>query len=447
MPGVTPSVWHWATTLAAPALRHMLRRRARRGKEWADRLPEREGIDPTPRPPGRLIWLHAASVGESVSILPLLPFLQGVTVLLTTGTVTSAALLAERLPTLETGPVLHRFVPLDVPRWAARFLDHWRPDAAAFVESELWPNILAACRRRQIPLMLLNARMSARSARGWARVPGFAHEILGSFTAVQAQSPTDAARLAALGARHVTAPGDLKLAAPPLPADPTELARLQTLTAGRPIWLAASTHPGEEAIAIRLHHRLSESFPTLLTIIAPRHPARGPGIEPAAPHRSRGEDPGALWIADTLGELGLLYRLAPITLIGRSLLRPGGGQNPWEPARLGCALVVGPHTANFERATTTLRHAGALTVVQDESALEAWLRTMLSNATLAATTGQAAEAASTGLSRLPQRTAETILELIQTVHKLPPLPLAGEGRGEGGTAKTDHRAHGQNTPP
>lgn len=418
MPGLTGSLllgyaWHGAATLAAPALRRILRHRVARGKEWADRLPEREGIDLTPRPPGRLIWLHAASVGESVSILPVLPFLCEVTVLLTTGTVTSAALLADRLPALRTGPVLHRFVPLDVPGWAARFLDHWRPDAAAFVESELWPNTIAACRTRRIPLMLLNARMSARSARGWRRAPGFAREVLGAFDSVRAQSPDDAARLEALGARHVSAPGDLKLAAPPLPVEAAELARLLTLIAGRPLWLAASTHVGEEAIAADLHRRLAPMHPGLLTIIAPRHPARGPSIEPAAPHRSRGQDPsGAIWIADTMGELGLLYRLSRIAFIGRSLLPPGGGQNPWEAARLGCALAVGAYTGNFEPAVNTLHKAGALQIAADPDALGAWLQTMLSSPGDALTAGEAARVAAFGLSGLPSDTAQTLLALL-----------------------------------
>ena len=413
MPGLTGRLWSAGATLAAPALRQMLRHRAQRGKEWADRLPEREGIDSTPRPPGRLIWLHAASVGESVSILPVLPFLREATVLLTTGTVTSAALLAERLPALGAEPVLHRFVPLDVPGWAARFLDHWRPDAAAFVESELWPNILAACRARRIPLMLMNARMSARSARNWSRAPGFARELLGGFQIVQAQSPADATRLLALGARHVTAAGDLKLAAPPLPVDEAELARLRARLAGRKLWLAASTHPGEEAIAVGLHHALAAAHPDLLTIIAPRHPARGPSIEPASPHRSRGQDPdGGIWVADTMGELGLLYRLAPLAFIGRSLLPPGGGQNPWEPARLGCALVMGPHTGNFEPAVSVLQQAGALQVAQDQQALMAWLQTMLSNPGAARAAGEAARAAASGVSSLPADTARALLNLL-----------------------------------
>ena len=417
MRSLTAAAWHGAASLAAPGLRLMLCRRAARGKELAHRLPERRGIDPAPRPPGRLLWLHAASVGESRSVLPVLQALPpDLNVLFTTGTVTSAALLAERLPALGLHQVMHRFVPLDVPAWAARFLDHWQPDAAAFVESELWPNLLVACRDRDIPAMLVNARMSARSAQGWSRAPGFARRILGGFCQVQAQSAEDAARLQALGARNVTAPGNLKLAAPPLPADPAELVRLQHLLNGRPVWLAASTHPGEDEVALAIHRALAPAHPGLLTIVAPRHPARGAEVAAAleAPRRSLQQDPPAdagLWVADTMGELGLLYRLAPLAFVGRSLTGQGG-QNPWEPARLGCAVAVGPHAENFAEAVAALAAAGGLTQVADAPGLEAWVDAMLRDPARRAVAGAAAQAAATGASDLPARTAQALLELM-----------------------------------
>ncbi len=417
MRSLTAAAWHGAASLAAPGLRLMLRRRAARGKELLHRLPERRGIDPAPRPPGRLLWLHAASVGESRSVLPVLQALPpDLNVLFTTGTVTSAALLAERLPALGLHQVLHRFVPLDVPAWAARFLDHWQPDAAAFVESELWPNLLAACRDRDIPAMLVNARLSARSAQGWGRAPGFTRRVLGGFCQVQAQSAEDAARLQALGARNVTAPGNLKLSAPPLPADPAELARLQHLLDGRPVWLAASTHPGEDEVALAVHRALAPAHPGLLTIVAPRHPARGAAVAAAldAPRRSLQQDPPAiagLWVADTMGELGLLYRLAPLAFVGRSLTGEGG-QNPWEPARLGCAVAVGPHTGNFAEAVAALAAAGGLTQVTDAPGLEAWVDAMLRDPARRAKAGAAAQSAATGAPDLPARTAQALLELM-----------------------------------
>jgi len=417
--GVIAALWHGGATLAAPALRTMLRRRAARGKEIVDRLPEREGIDPAPRPAGRLIWLHAASVGESQSILPVLSSLRAqapdVSILLTTGTVTSAALLAARLPELGLHPVMHRFVPLDVPAWVARFLDHWRPDAAGFVESELWPNLIDGCRARGIPMMLLNARMSARSLRGWQRAPGFARQIVGGFDRVQAQSAGDAARLRLLGARNVDAPGNLKLAAPPLPVDVGELARLRALIGRRPVWLASSTHPGEEDVAGQVHRRLAAAHPGLLTIVAPRHPGRGAAVAAAldAPRRAAGQDPGVgIWVADTLGELGLLYRLSPLAFVGRSLVGQGG-QNPLEPARLGCAIAVGPHTANFAEAVQALEAAGALTRVTDAPGLAGWVDGMLRDPAGMHAAGAAACAAAKGAAGLPERTAAALLSLMR----------------------------------
>jgi 3-deoxy-D-manno-octulosonic-acid transferase len=414
------ALWAVATTVAAPGLRLMLRLRQARGKEMPGRLAERRGIDHSPRPPGRLIWLHAASVGETISILPVLPVLAedapDATILLTTGTVTSATLLAQRMDPRLSGRVLHRFAPLDVPAWAARFLDHWRPDIAAFVESELWPNLLAGCRARGIPVMLMNARLSDRSMARWKHAPSLARQLLSSFERVQPRSESDAERLRSLGCSHLTEPGDLKLAAPPLPVDEAELQRLRDLLSGRPVWLAASTHPGEEPQILAVHRALVADHPGLLTIIAPRHPDRGGAIaaEAAASLRSRGDPPPdeGVWIADTLGELGLWFRLAGIAFIGRSLVPPGGGQNPLEPARLGCAIAVGPHTGNFTDHVAMLRASGGLTVVPDSVELTRWVDALLRDPVRRRATGEAARAALQRHSDLPQRTTAALLELM-----------------------------------
>ena len=409
------AAWAVAATAAAPGLRLLLRVRQARGKEAPGRLAERRGIDGTPRPPGRLIWLHAASVGETMSILPVLPPLAEVapTVLLTTGTVTSATLLAQRLDPALVGRVLHRFVPLDVPAWVARFLDHWQPDAAGFVESELWPNLLAACRVRHIPMVLINGRLSERSLARWRRVPRLAQHVLGEFASVQPRSETDAERLRALGCSRMSAPGDLKLAAPPLPVDETELQRLRELLAGRPVWFVASTHPGEESLVLSAHRALAAEHPLLLTIIAPRHPERGTTIRADA-YRSRGDGPPTkgVWVADTLGELGLWYRLAGITVIGRSLLPPGGGQNPLEPARLGCAIAVGPYTSNFTDHVAMLRAAGALAVVRDVLELARWVDGLLRDPERLQAMREAASTAVGCQADLPRRTAAALLELL-----------------------------------
>jgi 3-deoxy-D-manno-octulosonic-acid transferase len=421
MSGVVQHLWAGAASAASPALRCWLRLRLRRGKEIAGRLPERRGHERAPRPPGRLLWLHAASVGETVSILPVLAALEArapaLTLLVTTGTVTSAELLASRLG--RHARVLHRFVPLDVPAWTRRFLDHWRPDAAVFVESELWPNLLDACRRRRIPLMLVNARLSARSSARWARLPGFARQILGGFTLIQAQTEADAARLRGLGARSVTAPGDLKFAAPPLPVDADTLTGLRERLAGRPVWLAASTHPGEEALMFDVHRALAHAHPGLLTIVAPRHPERGARLaaeagELTVARRGAGEGPPAagIWLADTLGELGLWYRLSRIAFVGRSLVPPGGGQNPLEPARLGCATAVGPLTGNFLAPVESLAAARGLQRVADAAALTAWVDAMLRDPAACDAMGRAAAAAASRYADLPDRTAAVMLGLL-----------------------------------
>lgn len=373
------ALWAGATRLSAPLLRRMLRRRVGRGKEIPARLAEREGIETMGRPAGRLIWLHAASLGETISILPLLPMLAAEGhVLLTTGTVTSQKLLATRLPEMGLAErVIQRFVPLDVPRWAARFLDHWQPDAAGFVESEIWPNLLAAAAQRRIPLMLLNARLSARSLARWQKAPRTAREVLGWFSLIHPQSEGDGERFARLTETRILPPGNLKLAAPPLPVDSHTLSHLSTLIGG-PVWVAASLHRGEDEVIIETHARLSAVHPGLLTIIAPRHPERGAALAAlagGAPRRALGElppDRGGLWIADTVGELGLLYRLAPLAFVGGSLV-PHGGQNPAEPARLGRAVAIGPHTANFTDTVSLLQAGGALSVVSDAQDLGDWL--------------------------------------------------------------------------
>ena len=389
------ALWRAAGRLAAPLLPLWLARRARRGKEFPARLGERRGIAGLARPEGKLLWLHAASVGESLSALPLLAGLREarpkLSVLVTTATVTSARLLAQRLGgplaapdlsgALPASPwALHQLAPLDVAPWCGRFLDRWRPDAAVFVESEIWPAMLSALRQRRIPAALVNARLSERSARRWRRAPGLAAEALSTFSVILAQSRADAARLSALAGREVTSPGNLKHAAPPLPADPAEQARLAERFGSRPVWVAASTHRGEEEAVLAAHRVALASCPDLLLILAPRHPDRGAAIAALAEaagfrarRRSRGEDPcGPVWIADTLGELGLWYRLSLGAFLGGSLI-PHGGQNPLEPARLGLPVAFGPHTGNFAEVAAELLAAGAATRVDGARSLAAWV--------------------------------------------------------------------------
>ncbi len=414
-------LWHGVARAIAPALPLYLQLRLRRGKEIAERLGERRG-EGAARPPGPLLWLHAASVGETLSILPLLPRLldarPALHILVTTGTVTAATLLAQRLPEEIAARVQHRFVPLDVPAWVTRFLDGWRPTAAIFVESEFWPNLLAAAAARQIPIALVNARISPRSAGRWARLPGLARETLGRFSLILAQSEADAARFTALGAPHAVATGNLKFAALPLPADAHALAALRARTEGRPILLAASTHPGEEAMVAQAHAVLRDRFPSLLTILVPRHPERGPAIAESlglATRRGDGGLPGreaGLYLADTLGELGLFYRLADVALIGGSLV-PHGGQNPLEPARLGCPVIAGPHMGNFAAITGLLHDVqGIRRCDASPAALAEAVGDVLSNPQTMRAMADAAARVTAGQAELPDRVVASLLPLL-----------------------------------
>jgi len=385
-------------TLAGPAIRLLLARRRARGKEDPERMGERRGIAGLNRPPGRLIWLHAASVGEAVSMLPVIEALHrrpGCRVLLTTGTVTSARLMASRLP----AAAIHQFIPIDRPAWVRRFLDHWRPDLALWAESEFWPCLLQDTAARGIPMILLNGRVSDRSLARWSKLPGVIGPLLAGFSLCLGQTERDRARLERLGAQNTAHLGNLKFAAPPLPADPASLAALQSVLGDRQRWLAASTHDGEERLVGAVHRRLAADFPQLLTILVPRHPARGSAIAHdlraqnlIVAVRSRGEMPSAdtqIYLADTLGELGLLYRLAPLVLMGKSLIGQGG-QNPLEPARLGAAVLFGPKMGNFIDIAGRMREAGAAIEVADEEALAAVLRERLANPALLAVEGERA---------------------------------------------------------
>ena len=418
-------LWWLAAAFGEPAARLLLRLRLARGKEHPARLSERRGLPTLPRPHGRLLWLHAASVGETVSVLPLLSALCGLDtelcILMTTGSLTSQRLLESRLRAEGlSGRVRHQFVPLDVPRWVGRFLRAWRPQGMALVESELWPNLIIAADRAGVPMALVNARLSARSLRAWGRMPGLARLLLTRFRWIAARSDEDAGRLRSLGAVRIDSAGDLKAAAPALPVDEAELHRLQRIVGGRPILLAACTHHGEEAIAAEAHDLLVHSKPDLLTIIAPRHPARGAEIAARLgdpPRRSLGQDPPntrGLWICDTLGEMGLLYRLSRIAFIGNSLdvARPGGGHNPFEPARLGCALAVGPRGFNFADAVRALSESGALEVTATADAMAAWASKLLDDPEVLTRTGHAAQTVATRAEDLAPTLARRLLEMM-----------------------------------
>ena len=393
----------------------LLARRLRRGKEHRLRLAERRGISTMARPPGPLVWLHGASVGELASVLPLIERIRAreIDVLVTTGTVTSGGLAEQRLPR----GVIHQFVPLDVPMFVRRFLEHWQPDLALFVESDLWPNIMIETSQRGVPMILVNGRVSENSYRRWRYLPATIGDLLRRLDLCLARTPADAERLSELGAPHVVTTGDLKLDGPAPPADRVKLADLQAAIAGRPTIAAASTHAGEETAIIDAHRRLRTNFAGLLTLIAPRHPERGPGVAEIARAvgltvrlRSRGELPESstdIYVADTVGELGLIYRLAPIVFVGGSLVKHGG-QNPIEPARLGAAILHGPHVGNFAEIYAALDAAHGAELIADAGKLTAGIDALMAQPEVRARVADAARATVDSLSGALERTLQSL---------------------------------------
>jgi 3-deoxy-D-manno-octulosonic-acid transferase len=369
---------------AAPLSSLLLSHRLKRGKEDLTRLPERRGVTDVARPPGPLVWVHGASVGELMAVIPLIGRIRerGFQILVTSGTMTSATLAQQRLPP----GAIHQFVPLDAPQFVTRFLDHWQPNLALFVESDLWPNLIISSAARNIPVVLVNGRLSERSFKRWGNVSGAIGALLSRLDLCLARTPADAARFSELGAPRVVTTGNLKLDVPAPPVDAAELQAMQALLGKRPVVAAASTHPGEELTVINAHCRLRATFPGLLTVLAPRHPGRGPSIAEmvtaaglTAALRSRGQKPTAetdIYIADTVGELGLVYRLAPIVFMGGSLASHGG-QNPIEAAKLGVAVLHGPHIWNFADLYAALDQAHGAELVSEPGKLAtrlgAWL--------------------------------------------------------------------------
>ncbi len=384
-----------------------LRQRQADGKEDPRRLDERMGLAGRQRPEGRLIWFHAASVGEAASLLELVRRLADgrpdLTCLVTTVTVTSSQFLASRLPE----GCIHQFAPVDVLPWVARFLDHWRPELAVFTESELWPATLWEIRRREIPALLINARISHRSYRRWRTARGLARALLGRFERILAQDELAAEQLIALGADpdRIEVTGSLKEGAAPLTHDEAERVRIARAFAGRPIWLAASTHSGEEDIVLAANESVRQAQPNLTLILAPRHPERGDGLAAilrarglSVAQRSKGEaiEPDTeVYLVDTLGEMGLWYRISPVSFVGGSLVEVGG-HNPFEPALLGSAILYGPHVRNFEDAYRRLAAAGAALEVRSETELAGALRATLAPDRAAEMAAAAWEACSEG---------------------------------------------------
>jgi len=410
------------TALGAPLIALHLKRRLARGREHRARFAERMGRPSRPRPSGILVWVHAASVGEAQSALTLIGRLLAsrpdVHILVTTGTVTSAALMEDRLP----AKCLHQFAPVDRRAWVRAFLRHWKPNLGIWVESELWPNLVAESAARRMPMALVNARMSDRSFQNWKRARGLIRHLLRAFDVCFGQTDDDARRFADLGARRVLSAGNLKAAAPPLPVDAEELETFRRDLAGRPVWIAASTHPGEEEVVLDAHVRLAEEHPALLTVLAPRHPSRCDAVAALVAERgigvvrrSLGEEPTSdtgIYLIDTIGELGLFYRLADIALICGSLHGGYRGHNPVEAAQLDAAILHGPDMTNHAAIASALAEAEAAITVSDADSLAEALAALWADPARRRTMVETAAKLAAGNQTVVDRVAGLILPLL-----------------------------------
>lgn len=387
------ALYRAATALAAPLAPALLRRRVAVGKEDPARWTERLGRPSQARPPGPLAWLHGASVGESLSLLPVIASLldarPDLTILMTSGTVTSGRVLSARL----RDGVIHQYAPIDTPAASRAFLDFWRPGLCVFAESELWPNLILDAKAHGARLALISARITEKTARGWMRAPGSARALLGAFDLILPQDAASAERLAVLGGR-IGPRLNLKLVGDPLPADDGLLAAARAAIGDRPVILANSTHPSEETLIARA---AQVAAPDALLVMAPRHPERGRELAEAfkAPRRTLGAEPDGkapIYVADTLGELGLWIRLADVVVMGGGYAPSVGGHNPMETARLARPIVSGPQVANAQSVYDALTDRGAALIADDEPALVRHLAGLLGEPQIARRMADAAQA-------------------------------------------------------
>ncbi len=363
-----------------PLANYMLKKRLKKGKEDFKRIQERRGKSDFSWRHHPVIWIHAASIGESLSALTLVEALEksypDFRFVITTGTTTSAKIMANKL----SQSAIHQFFPLDYPLWVNRFLDNWNPQIALFIESEFWPNMLTSLKKRQIPCFLINGRISDNSFKTWKKIPFSIRYLLSTFTESFGQSELDTERLKILGAKNSAFLGNLKF----VPS--SQKISLSTLLEGKKRWLLSSSHKGEEEIAAHIHKQLKLKYPDIHTCIMPRHIERSDDIEAMLKSQnipttrySRQEKPraGGIYIFDAIGKAEQFYALGGPTLIGRSFCK-GGGQNPIEPARFGNPILMGPDMSNFKHITQLMLNNNIAQQVQEESellySLETWLK-------------------------------------------------------------------------
>lgn len=425
------TTYRWTGAAAYPLIGGYIGWRVSKGKEDRVRRHERYGKASRERPAGPLVWMHAASVGETVAVLGVVEHLLAnrINVVLTTGTVTSAGVAAERLG----DRVIHQYVPLDLKPAVSRFLGHWSPDLAIMAESEIWPVTILELGARRVPQVLVNGRMSDRSFARWRRRPFLAEALFENLAHVVAQSEVDGERFQALGARPVTVSGNLKVDTPLPPVDSDLLARMKSMLGARPVWAAVSTHPGEEEAAADVHRMLRRRHADLLTIIVPRHPERAPAIKAALCEKglqvaSRSDNEAItaqtdILLGDTIGEMGLYLRLTEIAFMGRSLTVEGG-QNPIEPAMLGTAVLSGANVQNFRDSYARLLERGGARLVRDTQMLAGAVNFLINNAPMRSAMIAAGRRAVHDMSGALSRTLEALEPFVH--------PLIVKSRLEGG---------------
>ena len=366
----------WATALIPLIARRHLRRRLARGKEHPTRWPEKLGQPSVARPTGHLIWINAVGLGEIQSLRGLVKTLTeadaDLTVLVTSTTRQSAEIFEKHQP----AHTIHQFLPFDTAPYRRAFLDHWKPDAVVWAEQEIWPGLAHELCARDIPQAIVAARMGAKSYRSHARARSLFAALYDRMAFITAQDSESADHLTQLGAQNVRVTGSLKPTAPPLACDTKELADLQAALQGRFVWTAASTYPEDEALVLQAHDRLRADVPDALLILAPRHIDRAVEGVNIAPRRSMGQLPNAqdaIWLFDTIGDLGLAYRVSQAAWIGGTLTDVQG-HSPWEAVILNTPVLHGPRFENFATDYTALAEAGATQQIDSAEGIVAALQ-------------------------------------------------------------------------